>query len=270
MLLCTAVALTACANKQDTVERTKSKSLVVYYSQTGATKQVANIMAEAVGADIDSIVAANPYNGDFQATIARCQAEFEKGEVPEVKPLNADIAAYDTIFIGYPVWFGTVAQPTAGWLKTVDLSRKVIIPFCTFGSGGLNSSTEAIKKAAPNATFVEGYGVRNARVAKAKAEIETFLIRRGIKAGEVAEEQPFSEQKALTKDDQAIFDAACGDYPMPLGTPVTVGSRAIDGGTEYLFVAESQSPKGEPVKAEIYVTVGNEEGAKPEFTNVER
>ena len=95
-------------------------------------------------------------------------------------------------------------------------------------------------------------------------------MKRGIKAGKVAEEQPFSEQKQLTQDDKNIFDAACGDYPMPLGTPVSVGSRSIEGGTEYLFIANSKSPNGEDTQAKIYVVASDEEGAKPEFTNVDR
>ena len=271
ILVCAAVALTACTGKPSNAdEASKSKSLVVYYSQNGATKQVANLLAKAVGAYIDSITAVVPYDGNFEETIARCQEEFKNGEVPEVNPISCDVAAYDTIYIGYPIWFGTVAQPMAGWLKTANLDGKVIVPFCTFGSGGLNSSTEAIKKSVPNATFIEGYGVRNARIDKAAEEIETFLIKRGIKAGKVAEEQPFSEQKQLTQDDKNIYDAACGDYPMPLGTPVSVGSRSIEGGTEYLFIANSKSPNGEDTQAKIYVVASDEEGAKPEFTNVDR
>ena len=112
--------------------------------------------------------------------------------------------------------------------------------------------------------------MRNARIEKAEKEIEIFLVKRGIKAGEVAEEQPFSEQKPLTQADKNIFEAACGDYPMPRGTPVTVGSRTIQCGTEYLFIAESKSPNGEDTLAKIYIVASNEEGVKPEFTHVDR
>ncbi|MCF0191161.1 MAG: hypothetical protein HUJ96_07865 [Marinilabiliaceae bacterium] len=270
LLLFAAVLFAACGAKQSSQEQQKSKSLVVYYSQTGATAQVAAVLAEMVGAALDSIVAVRPYDGDFQATIARCQAEMESGEQPEIKALNYNVADYDTLYVGFPVWFGTMAPPVISWAKSVDLSGKVIVPFCTFGSGGLNTSVADLKNIQANATFVDGYGVRNARVAKAASELEVYLVRKGIKKGEVADELPFSEQLPITEAEKAVFDAACGSYPMPLGSPVSFGKRDIMGGAEYLFVVESQAPNGTVSQSQIYVVTSNEEGVAPEFTHVDR
>ncbi|MCF0202828.1 MAG: NAD(P)H-dependent oxidoreductase [Bacteroidaceae bacterium] len=270
ILLCMATLLAACGNQAKLMEASKSKSLVIFYSQTGATKQVADILAEQVGADMDSIEAVNPYNGSFEQTVSRCQDEMSKNILPEIKPIRRDIANYDTLFIGSPIWFGTIAPPVSAYIKSVDLKGKVVVPFVTFGSGGLQAATIALKEAQPGATFLDGYGVRNLRIGKAKAEIETFLIRSGIAVGALDEEQPFSDQKPMTDADKEIFDKACGDYPMPLGTPLTVGSRAIPDGTEYIFEVESKDAQGKPVKALVYVTASNKEGEAPEFTQVVR
>ena len=81
------------------------KVLVLYYSETGTTKTVAQELQKQLGADIDSIVAVEPYSGIFMETIARGQREMQSGETPAIRPLKAKIADYDIIFVGYPIWF---------------------------------------------------------------------------------------------------------------------------------------------------------------------
>lgn len=262
-LLGALAAMTACTPKQNNEETPATKSLVLYYSQTHATEQVANLIQQMTGADIEAITAVTPYDGDFQQTIARCQEEMSNGTFPELNALDKNVAEYDTIYLGYPVWFGTFAMPVGSLVKDNDFAGKVIIPFCTFGSGGLNTSADQLKIQLPNATILPGYGVRNARVAVAEAEVKQFLINGGIIAGEKLELPDFSEQKELTEAETEIFNAACSSYSMPLGTPVTVGSRAIANGTEYLFTVDNNG-----AAAQIYVTAA--EGMSPEFTQVVR
>lgn len=263
-----AFAMTACTDKQANDNEGQTKSLVIYYSQTGATQKVANILAEQTGADIDSIVAVNPYNGTFEETIARCQEEQQKGELTEIKELSHDIANYDTLYVGTPVWFGTMAPPMASFIKKANLEGKVIIPFVTFGSGGLETTVADMKKSQTKATFAEGYGVRNARIDKAAAEVEQFLIDSNIKEGKASVAPNFGEQKALTDAEKAIFDEACGDYQMPLGTPVTVASAKIGSRMSYIFVTDNKDKDGNTTQAQIHVS--KEEGAKAEFTKVVR
>ena len=263
-LLCALAALTACSTKQNNEETASTKSLILYYSQTHATEQVAKIMQAQTGADMEAISAVQPYDGDFQQTIARCQEEMATGSLPELNALEKNVADYDTIYLGYPVWFGTFAQPMAALIKTNDFAGKVVIPFCTFGSGGLNTSSDQLKAQLTQATILPGYGVRNARVAAAEAEVKQFLINAGIIAGEKVELPAFGEAQEITEEVKSIFDAACSSYSMPLGTPVAVCCRAIENGTEYLFNVENNgAPAGQ-----IYVTA--KEGAAPEFTQVVR
>lgn len=257
-----AAILTGCSKQK--------KVLVLYYSQTGTTQVVAEELQKQLGADIERIEAVNPYNGDFQATIERSGKERENGEVPELKPIQTKLDDYDIIFIGYPIWFGTYAMPIATLVKENDFAGKTIVPFCTFGSGGLNSSTEALKEALPKADIRKGYGVRSARIEAAPREIERFLIESGLKEGEVAPLPDYSEQVPVTQEDSLIFDAACSGYQFPLGTPQTVGKRETDESTDYKFIVKSRGFDGQEGTSTIYITVGNTENAKPEFTEVVR
>lgn len=266
-----AISMVACTSQKKAEEPApESKALVLYYSQTGTTQTVAEELQHQLGADIEAIVLEEAYDGDFQQTIARCQEQMASGEVPIVKPLDADLAKYDTIYLGYPVWFGTYAMPIAGLVKDQAFEGKTIITFCTFGSGGLQSSTNNLKEALPQANVIEGYGVRTARVASAPAELNRFLIERGYKEGEIEALPAFMEDHPVSGEEVEIFNQACGDYQYPLGTPVTVAVRATASSTDYLFNAKSTSASGEESMAQIYVTVKNEEGAKPEFTQVVR
>ncbi len=246
------------------------KSLVIYYSQTGATRQVATEIAQELGADTLRIEAEEPYSGTYEETIARTQKEMVSGTLPKLKELGVDISKYDTIFLGYPIWFGTYARPIAALVKEQQFAGKTIVPFCTFGSGGLAASTEDLKKALPEAKILEGYGVRNARVAKAPAEIDRFLKAGGFIKGEVEKLPDYSAQQPVTDEEKAIFDAACGDYQYPLGTPVSVGKRSTAEGTDYRFISKSKDMQGKDTETTIYVTVSKEAGAKPEFTEVVR
>lgn len=269
----TAVSCGHNKSSKDENKPEKPKMLVVYYSQTSNTKTVAQEFATRLGADMEEIVPVNPYDGDFDATIARCLQEKNDGTVIEIKPLNVDPSKYDIIFIGFPVWFGTYAPPVATFLSQVDLSGKKIVPFCTFGSGGLASSRNDMVNAQPNANVLGGYGVRAARLAAVPKEIDQFLKRNHFVEGEYTELAEFGEPQPVSEEETAIFNAAVGDYPMIHAKAEKASSRAIPDGTEYLFIAvdlprednSNMPPAGE---MKVYVTAVN--GEAPVFTQVVR
>ena len=265
------------ARKKHRQNRKKTqKVLVLYYSQTSNTKAVAEEIAKKLGADIAEVVAVNPYDGDFKATIDRCQQERKDGTIPEIKPLKVDIKKYDVIFIGYPVWFGTYAPPIAALLNNIDLSGKKVVPFCTFGSGGLESSVTELKSKQPKAQILDGYGVRAARMDAMPKEVDQFLKANGFLKGKYVKPGEFSAPKLVSDEEVAIFDAAVGDYPMIHAAPMTVASRTIPDGTEYLFTATEKRDRPvdpniqmrPPMEMKIYVIVVN--GKTPVFTKVIR
>lgn len=270
MMALTVVAMSAasCGTKSE-----PAKVLVLYYSQTSTTKAVAEEIATRMGADIEEIVAVNPYDGDFQATIARCMEEREQGITPEIKPLAADLSKYDIIFIGYPVWFGTYAPPMVAFLNQVDLSGKKVVPFCTFGSGGLESSVKDLKACQPGAEVLPGYGVRQARIAAMPAEVDRFLKEGGFIEGECTPLPEFAEQHPVSEEESAVFDAAVDGYPMIHAKATEVATRAIPDGMEYRFTAvdlpREDKPDMPPAgEITVYVTVAG--GEAPVFTKVIR
>ncbi len=246
----------------------KTKTLVLYYSQTGATKVVAEELQRQLGADIACIEVVEPYDEDYAATVARWRQECEAGVKVAIQPLAVNIDQYDTIFLGFPIWGGTVASPVATFLADISLAGKTIVTFATFGSGGLDSATADIAAAQPDATVIKGYGVRNARIEKASAEIARFLIENGYVEGEIAPLPEYGEAVPVTEEDIAVFDAACGDYQFPLGTPVTVAKRNYDGTADYCFDVKSQTSDGRETSSTTYVVVP--QGGTPEFTQVVR
>ena len=249
-----------------------AKVLVLYYSQTSNTEQVANEIASRLNADKEAIVAIKPYDGDFHATIERCLQEREQGILPEIQPIAANLDDYDVIFLGYPVWFGTFAPPVITWLNSVDLSGKTIVPFCTFGSGGLDSSMRDLTAKQPNANILPGYGVRAARLAAMPKEIDQFLKANGFIEGEYAVLPEFGDQHEVSAEESTIFDAAVDGYPMLHAKATKVAVRAIPDGTEYLFTAVDLPREGAPEmpahELQVYVTVAN--GEAPVFTQVVR
>ena len=263
-----AMGATSCGTKKE-----ESKTLVLYYSQTGVTKTVAQEIATRLGADIEEIVCVNPYDGDFQATIQRCLQEREAGTLPEIEPIKADLSKYDVIFLGYPIWFGTYAPPVITFLNNVDLCGKKIVPFCTFGSGGLESSIKDLEAAQPNADVTRGYGVRAARLEAMPKEVDQFLKSMGFIEGEYTRLEEFPEQHEVNAEEAAVFDAAVDGYPMLHAKAKTVAIRAIPDGTEYLFTAEDLPREDKPDmppagELQVYVTVAN--GTAPVFTRVVR
>ena len=267
ILAATLLAAVACGQKAP-------KALVLYYSQTGTTEAVAKAIQAQTGADIEAIVPVESYGEDYGATIARGQKELREQNWPEIQPIQADLSKYEVIFLGYPIWFGTYANPIATVLDQVDFTGKKVIPFCTFGSGGLEESVAAIRQKLPEAEVLPGYGVRAARIDAAPAELDRFLKEGGFVPGEVTPLEAFSEFQPATEEDAAIFDAAVGTYPMIQAVAEQVASRTVPGGKEYQFIAKDKPREGapnfggEPRTMKVHVLV--EDGKDPVFTRVDR
>ena len=270
------IVVTSCSQNSLRAKKGKApKMLVLYYSQTSNTKTVAQEIAKRLNADIEEITLVEPYDTAFQATIDRCKADREKGISPEINPLKSKVADYDVVFIGYPIWFGTYAPPIATLLDKIDLSGKTVVPFCTFGSGGLESSAKDLAAKQPKATIRQGYGVRAARLDAVPREVEDFLARNFFADGKFDMPEPFPEQHPVSAEEAAIFDAAVDGYPMLNAKATAVASRSIlDGdGTEYQFTAMDKPRENKPdmpPASEIQVYVLVEKDKAPVFTRVVR
>ena len=147
------------------------------------------------------------------------------------------------------------------------------MPFCTFGSGGLESSVNDLKQAAPNSEIMPGYGVRAARLEAMPKELDNFLKTSGFLEGEVIQLEAFEQPHDVSEEETAIFNAAVDGYPMLHAKAKTVAVRSIPDGKEYLFTAvdlpREDKPDMPPAgEMKVYVTVEN--GQTPVFTKVIR
>ena len=138
----------------------KSKILVAYFSCTGTTKAVAEKIAELIGGNLYEIVPSDPYTAaDLNYNNNNCRANREMND-PSARPAiagdNIDLSAYDTVIIGYPIWWGTMPRIINTFLDTYDLSGKTVMPFCTSGGSGVSKSVSDIRSAEPGANVKDG------------------------------------------------------------------------------------------------------------------
>ena len=141
--------------------------LVVYYSTTGNTEAVAGYIAEATGGDLFELEPAEPYNdADLNWTDenSRVTLEHEDESLRDVE-LVADTVdnwdSYDTVFIGYPIWWGIAAWPVDTFVEANDFTGKTVIPFCTSSSSGLGQSGELLSEMAGTGDWLEGQRFRS-------------------------------------------------------------------------------------------------------------
>lgn len=246
-----------------------TKSLVLYYSQSGTTQAVAQEIASQTGADIATIDLVEPYPSDYQATVQKSLSDRKEGILPQLKPLVVDLDKYDVIYLGYPIWFGTYAPPVEAFLKDNKLEGKTVVAFCSFGSGGLEKSMDDLRAALPAATIKCGYGVRAARKDAIGKEVTHFLRENGLTVGEYELYPEYGAAADVSEEEAGIFDAAVGTYPMIRASARKVAKRTTSAGRDYLFEAASLDPEGnENGTIKVFVTVP--EGGQPEFTRVVR
>ena len=132
-------------------ETTGSRILIVYFSHTGTTKEIAERLQQKLGAAIHRIEPATAYPTDRQALFEQAQKEVDEDVQPELKGEWPDLKDFDLVLVGGPVWFGSLAPPVLSFLAKADLEKKFVAPFCTFG-GSLGTYFEDFEAAVPGGT----------------------------------------------------------------------------------------------------------------------
>lgn len=150
------------ASSETVPEGTAGKTLVVYYSATGNTREAADYIAEVTGGEVFELEPEEAYTSDdlnWRDEDSRVSYEHENPEAREVA-LVADTVpdweSYDTVFIGYPIWWGIAAWPVDGFVKNNDFIGKTVIPFCTSASSGLGESGSLLAEMAGTGDWLEG------------------------------------------------------------------------------------------------------------------
>ena len=135
-----------------------SKVSVIYFSATGNTKNVAQYIKNETNGDIIEIVPAEKYTSEDLSYNNDCRANKEqqdKNARPKIAN-NVDITSYDTIFLGYPIWWGDVPKIILTFIDNNNLNGKKVIPFCTSGSTGIEQSQNTLKEYNKNMNVLEG------------------------------------------------------------------------------------------------------------------
>ncbi len=151
ILLCI-VWLTGCnknneTNRNNEKEKSTINSVVLYFSATGTTKEIAKKIAKESNSDIIEIIPKEKYKSEDLDYNNDCRANREQNDSkarPEIKN-TIDISKYDTIYLGYPIWWGTNPKIILTLLDTYDFTGKTIIPFCTSGSTDISGSVDNLR-----------------------------------------------------------------------------------------------------------------------------
>ena len=165
------------------------KTLVIYFSRTdenyfggqmryidkGNTEVIAEFIKDITGADLFKVERKKDYARDYKTCIAEAKEEQRKGELPELKAYIDDIDGYDTVFIGGPVYWGTLPQPMFTQLERLDFKGKTVMPFTTHEGSGLGSVVSDLKKICKDADVKNGLAVVGSNVSGARNNVEKWI-----------------------------------------------------------------------------------------------
>ena len=163
--------------------------MIVYYSRTGEnywngsiknlekgnTETVAEMVADMTGGDLFEVETVKTYPEDYYQCIDEAKAELQRGDRPEVKAYADDLEDYDTIYVGYLNWWGTMPMVMFTFLEHYDLSGKRIIPFCTNEGSGMGGSERDLKKICKGAKVEKGLSIHGAEAAQSRSKVEAWV-----------------------------------------------------------------------------------------------
>ena len=162
-----------------------SKILIAYFSASGVTARTAKEMAKAAGADLYEICPAEPYTAaDLNWMDQKSRSTLEMNDPacrPAIAAPAADLDQYDTVFVGFPIWWYVEPRIVDTFLERYDFSGKTVIPFVTHGGGGMARCGDEVRKLCPKSTVLKGgafagEGIRTARPALVKWVNDTITI----------------------------------------------------------------------------------------------
>ena len=174
-----------------------SKSLIAYFSRkgnnyvdgriadlpVGNTEAIAAKIQKLTRSDMFKIETVKSYPKDYTEATNVAQEEKKKNARPGLTEKVENMDAYEVIYIGYPIWWGTIPMAVFTFLEAYDFSGKTIIPYCTHEGSGMGSSERDIRKACPRAKVLPGLAIRGGSVGKADRDVENWLKKLDLVAG---------------------------------------------------------------------------------------
>ena len=158
-----------------------SKVLVVYFSQSGNAQKLAKLISDRVGGDFVRIETVQTYPTEYNELADFAKKERDNNIKPKLKDLGINIDDYDTIFIGYPIWWYQMPMPMYTFFDTYDFDGKTIVPFNTHEGSGDGGTYDDIKKLEPNLTVLEGLPIRGGDMTKDQSnKVDNWLKELGF------------------------------------------------------------------------------------------
>lgn len=154
-------------------------TLIVYFSWSGHTRTVANIIHELTGSRMVEIEVEEPYSDVYNEVTARARHELDNDIRPALVTRVENMADYDTLIVGTPIWSSRLAPPVKSFLASYDLSGKKILPFCTHGGSGTAQSVNNMREVCPDAEFLRPLAVSGSQAASSRSAVEQWLRSEG-------------------------------------------------------------------------------------------
>lgn len=149
--------------------------LTVFHSRSGNTKVLASIIHAQLGGDIAEIRPATPYSDDYDTATVEARHQLITGQRPTNQPLSVDVASYDVIFVGSPLWWGTLSVPTITFLTQYDLAGKTIIPFSTNGGGSRDKTFDDVRMICASSKVLSGFKTKGSSVSRDHLKVKSWL-----------------------------------------------------------------------------------------------
>lgn len=157
-----------------------SESLVVYFSRSGNTENVAKSIQSQTNSDIFEMVPVTPYSDDYDTVADVAQEEQSSNARPAISETIENIQQYDVIYVGFPIWWGDMPMILYTFFDTYDLSEKTIAPFCTSGGSGLSDTVNEIRSLEPNATVLDGLHIGSESSSQPDEAVSQWIREIGI------------------------------------------------------------------------------------------
>ena len=157
-----------------------SSALIAYFSWSGNTEQVAQIIQQETGGDLFEIAPATPYTDDYNELLDIAQQEQSDKARPELAGQVENWEQYDTIFVGYPNWWSDAPMAVYTFVESYDWSVKTLVPFNTSASGGFGRSLSGLEESASGATILDGLSFTERTLGDAQSEVTTWLDKLGL------------------------------------------------------------------------------------------
>lgn len=157
-----------------------SSVLITYFSWSGNTEQVAQIIQQETGGDLFEIAPATPYTNDYNELLDIAQQEQSDNARPELAGQVENWEQYDTIFVGYPNWWSDAPMAVYTFVESYDWSGKTLVPFNTSASGGFGRSLSGLEESASGASILEGISFTECTLGDAQGEVAAWLDELGL------------------------------------------------------------------------------------------